>query len=100
MRIVLALFLISFAAAADDPALSSEPYPLSVKVGKSIALCKTGTITCPAGSPICDDTAVVEATTTSEGLVFKGLKEGKTICSAGSSTGLGSRRVYRVTVTP
>jgi hypothetical protein len=100
MRIVVALLLISFAAAADDPAPSSEPYPLSIKVGKSIALCKTGTITCPAASAICDDVAVVEATTTSEGLVFKGIKEGKTVCSAASSSGLGSRRVYRVTVTP
>jgi hypothetical protein len=71
-----------------------------VKVGKSIALCKTGTITCPAASPICDDLSVIEATFTAEGLVFKGLKEGKTLCSAASSTGLGSRRVYRVTVTP
>jgi hypothetical protein len=100
MRILLLSLLIAAAAAADEPAAASEPYPLAIKVGKSIALCKTGTITCPAASAICDDTATVEASTTSEGLVFKGLKEGKTICSAASSSGLGSRRVYRVTVTP
>ena len=100
MRILLISCLLAFAAAAEPPVPSSEPYPLSVKVGKSIALCKTGTIACPAASPICDDTTIVDAANTSEGLVFKGVKEGKTLCSAASDNGLGSRRVYRVTVTP
>ncbi|HEX4383984.1 MAG TPA: hypothetical protein VH083_13585 [Myxococcales bacterium] len=98
MRLFLLLALIASAASAADP--GTEPFPISLKTGKSIALCKTGSITCPAASPICDDTSVVEATTTAEGLVFKGLKEGSTLCSAASSNGLGSRRVYRVTVTP
>jgi hypothetical protein len=97
MRLFLLLALIASAASAAD---SSEPFPLSVKVGKTIALCKTGSITCPAASPICDDTSIVDAGNTSEGLVFKGVKEGKTLCSAASDNGLGPRRVYRVTVTP
>jgi hypothetical protein len=100
MRILLASLLLAFAAAAEDAPAPDGAVQLSIKVGKTIALCKTGTITCPATGVICDDLAVVGAMTTGEGLVFKGLKEGKTLCSAASSSGLGSRRVYRVTVTP
>jgi hypothetical protein len=98
MRLFLLLALAALAGSAAEP--GTEPFPISIKTGKSIALCKTGSITCPAASPICDDLSVVEPTTTAEGLVFKGLKEGTTLCSAASSSGQGSRRVYRVTVTP
>jgi hypothetical protein len=99
MRLFLVLALL-LPVAAHAQAASSEPYPLSLRVGKNIALCKTGTISCPAASPICDDTAVVDALFTSEGLVFKGVKPGTTLCSAANDNGAGSRRVYRVTVTP
>jgi hypothetical protein len=97
MRFLFAFILLiaGAAAAADD-----QPYPLAIRVGKSIAICKTGTITCPAGSPICDDTSVVDASVTEEGLVFKGLKPGSTLCSAANAQGAGLRRVYRVTVSP
>jgi hypothetical protein len=90
MGLLLASLLL---AAAED-----QPYPLALQVGKTIAVCKTGTIACPAGSPICDDTSVVDAQFTDEGLVFKGLKPGKTLCSAANNEGLGLRRVYVVTV--
>jgi hypothetical protein len=98
MRLFLLLALVALAASAAEP--SAEPFPISIKAGKSIALCKTDSIICPAASPICDDTSVVDATFTAEGLVFKGVKAGTTLCSAASDSGLGSRRVYRVTVTP
>jgi hypothetical protein len=97
MRFLFA-FILSIAGAsagADD-----QPYPLAIRVGKSIAICKTGTISCPAASPICDDTSVVEASVAEEGLVFKGLKPGTTLCSAANAGGAGLRRVYRVTVSP
>jgi hypothetical protein len=105
MRILLPLallvslaLLVPLAALAEDP--GSEPYPLKLRAGKTIALCTTGTITCPAASPICDDTGIVDAFFTAEGLVLKGMKPGVTLCSAASDNGLGSRRIYRVTVTP
>jgi hypothetical protein len=90
MPLRLALLLL---AAAD------APFPLSVGVGKSVDLCSTGTIQCPAVAPICDDTSVVGAEVTQAGLVFKGLKPGSTLCSAASASGAGPRRVYRVEVT-
>ncbi len=89
MSLVLALLLASAAA-----------FPLELRVGKSVAICKTGTILCPASNPICDDTSVVGIDTGADGLVFKGLKPGTTLCSAGSAGGAGLRSVYRVTVKP
>jgi len=85
--------LLLLLAAADEPA------PLSLKVGGKIAICATGTIECPASAPICDDTSIASAENGPDGLVFKGLKPGTTLCSAASSSGGGFRRVYRVTVT-
>jgi hypothetical protein len=90
MLLGLALLLLASADA---------PFPLSVKVGKSVALCTTGTIQCPASAPICDDPSVVEPEVTDAGLIFKGLKPGSTLCSAAASSGMGARRVYRVEVT-
>jgi hypothetical protein len=97
MRILLLLILLPSAfARAETPDV--EAYPLSLRVGKTIALCKTGTISCPAASPICDDTGIVDALFTADGLVFKGVKPGTTLCSAANGNGAGSRRVYRITV--
>ena len=78
--------------------LAADAFPLDVQVGKTVALCKTNTIICPASNAICDDTSVVGIETSDEGLVFKGLKPGTTTCSAGSSAGAGLRSVYKVTV--
>ena len=79
-------------------AAAPDAFPLEMAVGKSVAVCKTNTIICPASNAICDDTSVVGIETSDEGLVFKGLKPGTTICSAGSGAGAGLRSVYRVTV--
>jgi hypothetical protein len=87
-------------AIACAPAAGDQPYPLAIKVGESASLCKTGTIICPASEPICDDTSVATADSGPDGLVFKGVKPGTTLCSAASASGRGLRRVYRVTVTP
>jgi len=89
MLLRLALLLL---AAAD------APFPLSVKVGESVAICTTGTIMCPASAPICDDTSIVTPEVTEAGLTFKGLKPGSTLCSAASASGRGARRVYKVDV--
>ncbi len=78
---------------------SAAPVPLTVQVGKAVAICATGTIQCPAGNPICDDTSVATAENSDAGLVFRGVAPGTTLCSAASGGGIGLRRVYRVTVT-
>jgi hypothetical protein len=105
---LLALLLLADVpvAVADAPVpvadaavpVADAPVPLTVRVGKSVAICVTGTIQCPAAQPICDDTSVVTAEETEAGLVFKGLKPGTTLCSAASAAGVGPRRVYKIEV--
>ena len=89
-----------FALVALLAAEADAPYPLTVRAGQTLALCKTNTISCPAASPICDDTSIVDAHVEAEGLVLRGVKPGKTLCSAASDAGRGPRRVYAVTVVP
>jgi len=101
-RLLLALSIAAplAAAAADElkPTVVDLPYPLIIKVGESLALCKTGTILCPAAVPICDDGTLIEFELNADGLAFRGVKAGETLCSAASAAGQGLRRVYRVTV--
>lgn len=87
------LAAIPFAALAAD-----DPYPLHVSVGQGAAICKTGTILCPAGAAMCDDPKVAVPELGPDGVEFKGVGPGSTLCSAGSASGKGARRVYRVTV--
>ena len=90
------LLLLTLLAAEGDPG----PYPLEIKVGKTVAICKTGTIQCPASAANCDDTSIVSVESSeTDGLLFKGQKAGTTTCSAAATAGLGARRVYRVVVT-
>jgi hypothetical protein len=94
MRAFLAVLAVTFAAAAGGPG----PHPLSLKVGEVAAICKTGTIMCPASDAICDDPSIAEPADSPDGLAFKALKPGTTLCSAASAAGSGLRRVYRITV--
>jgi hypothetical protein len=97
--IVLALVALApLAAFAQSSPAADEPYRLAVKVGKKVGICRTGTIVCPAGNPMCDDVTVAIPEVTSRGIAFKGLKRGSTLCSAAASGGVGPRRVYRVVV--
>lgn len=94
------LALAGAARAQDDGGASDAPHPLTLRVGESIAICATGTIVCPAGAAVCDDLSVALPVGDPErGLVLKGLKPGSTLCSAAGSSGQGTRRTYRVTVT-
>ena len=92
--------LAALAAPAQQPAQPTDkPYAIQLRVGESVDICKTGTIACPANNPICDDTSIVGAEINGvQGLVFKGLTPGTTLCSAAAGSGFGMRRVYRVTV--
>ena len=102
LLLVLSAAVPLAATAADQvtPTVVDAPHPLQLKVGESLALCKTGTILCPAAQPICDDGTLIEFELNADGLAFRGLKAGETLCSAASSDGKGLRRVYRVTVSP
>lgn len=81
------------------PSASDAAYPLKIEVGGEVAVCQTGTVLCPA-TVVCDDPSVVTVTGDQRGPVLKGGKPGATLCSAGSASGAGMRRVYQVTVVP
>lgn len=85
-------FLVALLLAATDA------FPLELRVGKSVEICKTGTILCPAGNAICDDGSIVAVESSADGIVFRGRKPGTTLCSAASGGGAGMRSVYKVTV--
>jgi hypothetical protein len=82
--------------AAQNPPPPSKSYPINVDVGQAVAICTTGTIICPARSPICDDTSVVTVRDGKNGLEIVGVKRGKTLCSVVSATAF--RTIYAVTV--
>ncbi len=88
--------LIGSAALAQEDA----PAKLSIRVGKAVAICTTGTIQCPASGGVCDDPSIATPEDSPDGLAFKGRKAGTTTCAAASMGGVGPRRVYRVEVKP
>jgi hypothetical protein len=67
-----------------------------LKSGDVFQVCKSGLIVCPVIISICDDTNVVTTVDTPDGLGFKAVSPGTTLCSAGS--GVGPRRFFRITV--
>jgi len=100
---VLWLVLISFLpgmtcspVGAQGPPPGNAPYPLTLAVGETVNICDTGTMTCPAYNPICDDTSVATMRLGSRGLEIVGVAPGKTLCSASSSN--FTRVPYAVTV--
>ncbi len=101
MRPLLLGLLSLVSVLAVRPALAAdEPLPVSVKVNELTLLCATGAILCPAAAPMCDDPSIaVPEETAADGLALRGVKPGTTLCSAGSGSGQGARRVFRVTVT-
>lgn len=73
-----------------------EPYPVELLVGETFLVCMSGQIVCPAITPICDGTKIAVPVDTPDGLGFKGMAPGTTLCSAASAA--GPRRVFRITV--
>ncbi len=90
------LFAATAGLAQDAATLQNEPYPVELRVGDVFKVCKSGQLLCPAVEPICDDLKVVAPVDTPDGLGFKGIAPGSTLCSAGTTAGL--RRVFRITV--
>jgi len=82
------------APAAETP--GDGYYPVTLAVGEVFDVCKSGTVVCPARSPICDDPKVATPVDLPDGLGFKGVSPGTTLCSAASS--VGPRRVFRIAV--
>jgi hypothetical protein len=76
-------------------AQGNEPYPVKLQVGEIFHVCTSGEVICPVRSPICDDLKVVDVVDTSDGLGFKGVSPGTTLCSVMSG---GARRVFRIIV--
>jgi hypothetical protein len=96
---VLVLFLIVMTAthtAAQNSPAADKPYPITVGVGQGVSVCTTGTIICPARSPICDDTSIATVRDGNNGLEIVGVKPGTTLCSVMSAVGV--RFIYAVTV--
>jgi len=85
------LFMTAHPARGQD-----EPFPVWLRVGETFEACSSGEILCPARVPICDDPKVVVPVDGSEGLGFRGVGPGTTLCSAASAA--GPRRVFRFTV--
>jgi len=92
----LVLLSVSPGHAQEGVPFRGEPYPVNLVAGEIFKVCKSGQIICPAIGPICDDLKVAIPVDTPDGLGFKGVGPGTTLCSAGNESGL--RRVFRISV--
>jgi hypothetical protein len=92
----LLVFAVRLLLAQGSPVVD-DALPLRLTVGEVLAICETGTVICPAAVR-CDDTSIVQIGADGRGALLTAVKPGSTVCSAGSASGLGMRRVYRLTV--
>jgi hypothetical protein len=92
----LTLILFAGNVTAVDTAAAVEPYEVELQVGEVFKVCKSGVVVCPVILSICDDANIVTSVNTPDGLGFKGVAPGTTLCSVG--TGVGPRRLFRITV--
>ncbi len=74
------------------------PYPVELQVGEILKICLTGKILCPAIAPICDDPTVAMPVDTPDGIGFKGIGPGTTVCGAQGRLGSTGRPAWRITV--
>lgn len=96
--IMLTTFLTN-APSADPPPPPPQfagAYPVDLKIGELFIISKSIEIVSPVRFPICDDLKVVDVVDTTDGMAFKGIAPGKTLCSV--SGGVGPRRVFAITV--
>jgi len=92
----LLVFIIFVSDAKTEDWKLDDPYPVELQIGEIFKVCKSGMVVCPVFMPICDDTKIIMLVNTPDGLGFKGIAPGTTLCSVGSSVGL--RRLFRITV--
>ncbi len=74
------------------------PYEVELRVGDVLKICLTGKILCPALAPICDDPRVATPVDTPDGVGFRAVGPGTTLCGAQGAKGTTGRPVWRVTV--
>jgi hypothetical protein len=109
MRMAIAAAALLLVAGLPGPSVSADrvqaagpshdgPYPVALDVGETFDVCRSGEIVCPAVAPICDDPKVAVPVDMPDGLGFRGVAPGTTLCSAAASAGAGARRVFRITV--
>jgi len=98
MAAMIAGVFVAFRPALGQDAGSPGPgyHPVELSAGETFDVCRSGQIVCPATIPICDDPKVVVPVDLADGLGFKGVSPGTTLCSAASA--VGPRRVFRITV--
>ena len=95
---MITAFASSGHTADQPPPEYAGPYPVSLKVGEIFVVAKNVAIAGPVRSPICDDLKIVDVVDTPDGLAFKGISPGKTLCSVAAGVE-GPRRVFSITVT-
>ena len=93
LMMLLTLPLTSMAADAPVP---EGPYRVMLQPGEIFKVCLSNEILCPAVAPVCDDLSVAIPVDTPDGLGFKGVGPGETLCSAANPS--GARRVFRIEV--
>ena len=94
--VALLLAITGTPVASQGPSAVDRPYPITLGVGQAVSVCLTGTISCPARSPICDDISVATVRDGKDGLEIVGVKPGKTLFSVVSAAAV--RFLYSVTV--
>ena len=92
----LLVFITFISGAKAEDWKLDNPYPVEPQVGEIFKVCKSGMVVCPVFMPICDDTKIIMLVDTPDGLGFKGIAPGTTLCSVGTS--VGPRRLFRITV--
>ena len=92
----LALILIVGDVKAGDTTELGQPNEVGLQVGEIFKVCKSGIVVCPVILSLCDDANIVTSVNTPDGLGFKGVAPGTTLCSVGTT--VGPRRLFRVTV--
>lgn len=93
---LLVMFIIYASNANAEDSNPNGSYRVELQVGEVFKVCKSGTVVCPVRTPICDDAKIITLVDTPDGLGFKGIAPGTTLCSVASS--VGPRRLFRITV--
>ena len=93
---ILVLIMFVSEVKAGDPAEAGQTHEVQLSVGEIYNVCNSGIVVCPAIVSICDDATIATIVSTPDGLGFKGVAPGTTLCSVG--TAVGPRRLFRVTV--
>ncbi len=96
-----AFLLVALAAAPArgvDLPPPQGPYPVELAVGEVLKICLTGKILCPPTAAICDDPNVAIPVDTPDGIGFKAVGRGTTVCGAVGRLGTTGRPAWRITV--